>query len=193
MLRKSKGSTVQLRVSTKAEEWSWNHKAMEIEKTESRKVGVGRERKEMIRQGHVIWIPIETTCDVEMLALFDPMDKSAIFALSTKGLQIANRISRKDFRFICGSDALVCDRFQAAFVSPRIANCLLSDPSIDEYSMDHTDSGGIEILYKLICGDSVSITATNSEVFFGLIEDVGNSDLSCSVLDFVETNEELSV
>jgi hypothetical protein len=130
---------------------------------------------------------------VQALAFFHPMKKTGQIVLSTKGLQIADRVSRKDFRFICGSDTLICDRFQAAFISPRIANCLLSDPSIEEYSMDHTDSRGLEILGKLICGDSISITAANSDIFVGLIEDVGNAELSSAVLDFVEENEELSV
>jgi hypothetical protein len=64
------------------------------------------------------------------------MSETASISLSTNGLRQADRVSRKDFRFVCrsGGDAFVCDRFQAAFVSPRLANWLFSDPSIGEFS-----------------------------------------------------------
>jgi hypothetical protein len=121
------------------------------------------------------------------------MAKTSEIALSTKGLQIADRVSRKDFKFVCGSDTLVCDRFQAVFVSPRLADSLLSDPSIDEYLMDDTDSGGFKILSKLICGDSVVITEENVDLFLGLIDNLGNAELSNSILDFIDKSEELTI
>jgi hypothetical protein len=123
------------------------------------------------------------------------MSRTANIGLSTKGLQLADRVSRKDFRFVCGSngDAFVCDRFQAAFVSPRVANWLLSDPSIEEYLIHHTDSQGLKILYQLICGESVAISEVNAEVFIGLIEELGNVELSESVVDFVEKSDEINV
>jgi hypothetical protein len=112
------------------------------------------------------------------------MSQTANIAQSTNGLWQADRVSRKDFRFVCGSggDAFVCDRFQAAFISPRLENWLLNDPSIEEYSIHHMDSRGLEILCKLIYGESVAINEMNADIFVCLIEDLGNDELSESLL-----------
>jgi hypothetical protein len=62
---------------------------------------------------------------------------------------------------VSGSDAFVCDRFQAAFIWPRIANFLMSDPSIEEFVLSHTDSRMLEILGDLLCGKSVIVDELN--------------------------------
>jgi hypothetical protein len=114
-------------------------------------------------------------------------------ALSSKGLQMAHRISRKDFRFVSGSDVFPCDRFQAAFISPCISNYLLSDPSTDEIVLQHTDSRSFHILNAFICGESVILDEETAAVFVGLIEELGNVELSESVMKFVCAKEELKV
>jgi hypothetical protein len=114
-------------------------------------------------------------------------------ALSTKGLKLADRVSRKDFRFLCGAETFVCDRFQAAFVSPRIANSMLSDPSLDEFSLTHSDSRSFKILSSLMSGDFAIVEESNAEVFRGLIEDLGNCELSEKVLTFLDQGEKLDV
>jgi hypothetical protein len=106
------------------------------------------------------------------------MTQTARIALSSKGLQMADRISRKDFRFVSGSDAIVCDQFQAAFISPRVANLLLSDPSIDEFVLRDTDSGSLNILRDMISGVSVIVSERNVGHFFELIENLENAELS---------------
>jgi hypothetical protein len=121
------------------------------------------------------------------------MDNKSTIALSTKGFQWANQISRKDFRFVSGSKTLVCDRFQAGFISPRIATLVLSDPTIDEFSISNADSRTLEMLEQMICGECVTFDDKNIEIFCALSEILLNSELSVKVVDFVEERNELNV
>jgi hypothetical protein len=120
------------------------------------------------------------------------MARTAQVTLSSKGLQMADRLSRKDFRFVSGSDALICDRFQAAFISPRIVNLLASDPSIDEFYFRHADSTAFELLIRLLGGKSVIIDEENADIFVSLIEELGNVELSETVMKFVSECDELN-
>jgi hypothetical protein len=121
------------------------------------------------------------------------MATSSRIALSSKGLQMANRISAKDFRFMSGSDAFACARSQGGFISARIANYLLSDPSTEEILLQHTHSRSFHILRGFICGESVILDDENAAVFVGLIEDLGNVELSDAVMPFVCEREERKV
>jgi hypothetical protein len=94
---------------------------------------------------------------------------------------------------VSGSDTFPCDRFQAAFISPRIANQLLSDPLTDEILLQHTDSRSFHILREFICGESVILDEENEPVLIGLIEDLGNVELGESVMKSVCEREELKV
>jgi hypothetical protein len=117
----------------------------------------------------------------------------ASVTLSTKGLQRADQISNKDFRFVNESDSFVCSRFQAAFISPRVATFLLSDPSIDEFSLTHTNSRSFQHLKSLICGESVNIDEENCSIFLDLVKDLGNAELSEMIINFVDKRDELDV
>jgi hypothetical protein len=121
------------------------------------------------------------------------MAESNRIALSLAGLHLADRVSRKDFRFLIDSTPFVCDRFQAAFLSPRVAQALLTDPTTDEFLLDHPHSDSFDILSHLICGDSVVIDDSNLDIFSALIEDLANAELSNSVLKFIENQEKLNV
>jgi hypothetical protein len=121
------------------------------------------------------------------------MSKTARIALSTKGLQYANRISRNDFRFVSGSDELICDRFQAAFESPRIARLLMNDPTLDEFSLNFSDSRSFSLLRDLMVGSLIVIDEANIEIFEILIEDVENCGLSELIFNSLESGESLNV
>jgi hypothetical protein len=56
--------------------------------------------------------------------------------LSTKGLENAALLGINDFALHVGSEKFECSRFEAAFLSPRITELLLQDPTIDEYEID---------------------------------------------------------
>jgi tyrosine-protein phosphatase YwqE len=104
------------------------------------------------------------------------MTSTICIALSTKGLKSANRIGRKDFRFISGSDTFICDRFQAMFVSPRVARLIDSDYTIVEFIFDHANSESFEILANLIWGDAIEMNEFSTRALLDLIEDLANSD-----------------
>jgi hypothetical protein len=124
---------------------------------------------------------------------FCPMAKTSMITLSTQGLQSANQISRKDFRFVSGSEKLGCDRFQAGFISPRIASLVLSDPTIEAFSIANADSRTFELLEKLIRGEQVVLDELNVSTFSVLSHDLGNPELSAQILDFIDGCDELSV
>jgi hypothetical protein len=94
---------------------------------------------------------------------------------------------------VSGSDALLCDKFQAAFISPRIANSILTDPTIDEMMIENATSRTFELLSRLICGEGLVIDDGNVELLLDLIESLDNVELSESVLKFAESCEGLNV
>jgi hypothetical protein len=94
---------------------------------------------------------------------------------------------------VSGSDVIVCDRFQAAFVSPRVANSLQFDPTLDEFSLNCADSRSFKLICELIVGESINIDENNIEIWKLLIEDLGNCELSELILNFVEQTESLSL
>jgi hypothetical protein len=106
---------------------------------------------------------------------------------------LADQISSRDFRFVSGSNALACDRFQAGFISPRIANLVLSDPTIDEFSIAGVDSIGWEVFHKLVCGQSVFVDEGTADLFIVLSENLGNIELSEKLLNCFDGSKELNV
>jgi hypothetical protein len=127
--------------------------------------------------------------------------------LSLKNLQTAARIARNDFTFMIGSDQFHCDRFQAAFMSPLIANALSADPTVSEFvfqisnsdSEIHIDSvstfvsNSIAMLERLICGEAVQLSDSQFSEMEILCEFLGNPDLNEQIVSFLTKGEELSV
>jgi hypothetical protein len=110
-----------------------------------------------------------------------------------KGLRLVDGISRKDFRIVVGSEAFVCDRFQAAFLSPRIAGAIGSDPTIDEFVLGAGDGRSLGIIRRLVCGENVELDDMTVEMMKELIEELENVELSAAVLGFVDRKEKLTV
>jgi hypothetical protein len=136
------------------------------------------------------------------------MSKTTTFSLSTQGLRLANQISRKDFRFVSGSNAFVCDRFQAGFLSPRVTNLILNDPTIEEFSLENSISissssssseseseskAKIEMIERLLNSESLIVDDKNIEIVYYLSEDLGNIELTEFVLHFFDKAEPLTV
>jgi hypothetical protein len=114
------------------------------------------------------------------------MKKKGEIALSTKGLKLFDGLNRRDFTIVSGSDSFVCDRFQAAFISPRILKMLLNDATIDMISFSHTDSGSFEFLDEMIRGNSIFVNEDNICLMTSLIEDLENPELSELVFKFID-------
>jgi hypothetical protein len=131
--------------------------------------------------------------------------------LSLKNLQTAARIARNDFTFVIGSDSFYCDRFQAAFLSPLIANALSADPTIDQFVMNISNSdsdsdidcdfdmtsaftsNSIAALQRLICGEAVQFSESHISQIECLCEFLGNAELSEQMISFLTKSEELTV
>jgi hypothetical protein len=80
-------------------------------------------------------------------------------------MQFADRISRSDFRFVSGSAELVCDRFQAAFVSPRICQMIMNDHTTNEFVLNEANSNSLEFLGQLIVGADINVSESDLAAF----------------------------
>jgi hypothetical protein len=114
-------------------------------------------------------------------------------ALSSKGLKFVDGINRKDFRFVSGSDSFVCDRLQAAFISPRIANFLSTDSTIDTFSLTHSDSRSLSFLCELLRGNLILVDDETIVFVENLLEDLGNFELNELIFEFVDEWKPLNV
>jgi hypothetical protein len=119
--------------------------------------------------------------------------------LLTKGLENVASLGIQDLSLRAGDYSVFCNRFEASFLSPRIATTLLNDPTIIEYELevDSADCPSFEAsclsgLVSLSRNESFELTGAN----FGSVKCVakllGNRELSGSLLEFEENREELS-
>jgi hypothetical protein len=107
-------------------------------------------------------------------------------------MQSAARIGRKDFRLFIGSNEIVCDRFQAAFVSPTVAKLLSLDPTTTEYFICDGDSRSIKILEKLLEGETFFVEESEVSTMKSLCEGLGNSELGEQIVEFLTKDVELT-
>jgi hypothetical protein len=119
--------------------------------------------------------------------------RSLRVALTTKGLRSADEISRKDFCFVCGSTELRCDRFQAAFVCPRVCLEVASDVTMQEFRLDGADPHSLEMLRDMIVGEDLVVSEHDFNVFCGLVSALGNVELIETYLESVEKGDRLDV
>jgi hypothetical protein len=113
--------------------------------------------------------------------------------LSSKGLKCIDRINRKDFQFVIGSDSFVCDRFQAAFISPRIASFLSNDSTFDTFSLAHTNSQSFSFLCSLLRGESIFVDEENIVFVEELLEDLENIEVNELIFRFVDEWKPLNI
>jgi hypothetical protein len=111
--------------------------------------------------------------------------------LSTKGLENAALLGINDFTLRLGSEQFECSRFEASFLSPRIAAVLLQDPTTEEYEIemdpDHEIDGEcVNGLIALARNGSIEITQSNFDLLAHLAKSLGNSEL-CEALQQFRT------
>jgi hypothetical protein len=64
----------------------------------------------------------------------------SIVHLSSRGLaNLGNNVYENDFTFVVGEERYQCPSFIATFLSPRIAQQQLIDPTIEEYKIESAD------------------------------------------------------
>jgi hypothetical protein len=127
------------------------------------------------------------------------MTRRAEIRLSTKGLQSAARIGRNNFTFVIGSAHLPCDRFQAAYLSPVVANALLNDPTIDEFVIKNSDSDSdsdsrlLDLVRDLILGEAIIVEEAQLDMMKSLCKGLENAELNDQVIEFMTSGEELTL
>jgi hypothetical protein len=117
--------------------------------------------------------------------------------LSTKGLENVASLRIGDFMLRFGEHEVVCNRFEASFLSPRITATLLNDPTITEYEVDVDECGSFDAncvsgLLSLSRNGSFELNSSNFETTKFLSKVFGNRELSDHLVAFVEDNEALS-
>jgi hypothetical protein len=94
---------------------------------------------------------------------------------------------------VIGSDHIICDRFQAAYLSPSVVKALSMDPTINEFVLERTDSSLKELLAQLMCGDSVAIETGELSEIMSVCAILGNIELGEQLIEFVTTGDALTV
>lgn len=104
------------------------------------------------------------------------MDKT--ITLSHQGLSRLGR--EKDFELKTNNkeDVIKCSRSQIAFFSPIIANLLLYDPTMSEFSLETEDSSTCsEIMRSLLNGDPAIVKDEQLITFYTICAELGNDEL----------------
>jgi hypothetical protein len=78
------------------------------------------------------------------------MERTAQVKLSTKGLENVGSLGVKDLELVIGQERFECSRFEASFLSPRIAAALLDDATIEWYDLE------IEVVSGDLVGECVN-------------------------------------
>jgi hypothetical protein len=117
--------------------------------------------------------------------------------LSTKGLENTASLRISDFALRVGGEKFECNRFEAAFISPRITSLLLQDPTIDEYEVkvdsDHEiDSDTVISLISLSRNGLFEVSTSNFDFVKRVAKNLGNSELCEALREFVGDGEEVN-
>ncbi|OHT12852.1 hypothetical protein TRFO_17099 [Tritrichomonas foetus] len=132
-------------------------------------------------------------------------DQKNYFCLSYKGLsRIESLKEKKDFILSFGGNQICCNRFSVVFLSPKIYNLLLTDPTIDSFDFSESfstlelnpDSIStiLEILDQLFNGREIYITDQNRKLLLDLAEILENEELGLAVIrSFEDLSEENTI
>jgi hypothetical protein len=63
-------------------------------------------------------------------------EQTTPICLSARGLERAASLEQSNFAIVVGSETFHCSKFQAAFISPKIAQLLQIDPTIEQFIID---------------------------------------------------------
>jgi hypothetical protein len=119
--------------------------------------------------------------------------------LSTKGLENPASLRINDFGIQVGSERFECSRFEAAFISPRITELLLQDPTIDEYEIevevdnaDGIDWECVRSLFSLSRNGLFEVNETNFEIVKQISKSLGNRELCETLKEFANEVDEMN-
>jgi hypothetical protein len=121
------------------------------------------------------------------------MERNARLRLSRRSLQTAAQIARNDFTLVLGGKHIVCDRFQAALLSPHVANALTNDPTTDEFVLENVDPICFPAIGKLIEGVGFVYEEDKFAEVISFCKVLGNPELSEQVMSFATNGEEITI
>jgi hypothetical protein len=118
--------------------------------------------------------------------------------LSTKGLENVASLGIQDFTLRIGEQAVLCSRFEASFLSPRITAALLNDATLTEFELEldafrMIESNSLSDLLSLSHNRALNISTANFESIKSLAKSLGNRGLCRELLTFARGTEELSL
>jgi hypothetical protein len=113
----------------------------------------------------------------------DPSTVTKII-LSSQGLHsIPPDRYENDFKFYIGTAEYGCPSFLADFLSPRISQLRISDPTLSAFTIDIPDpSNEFESFLALGRGSDVTITSSNASFLFTIASNLANLEL-CDLID----------
>jgi hypothetical protein len=120
-------------------------------------------------------------------------DNSRRLSLSARGLERASWIEQNDFTVVVGSTTFHCSRFQAAFISPRIAQLLQTNLTVEHFCIDYVwfDSETSQSLLRdLLRIGSVAINDSQVELMLKLYVALQNDELSTQFSEIFLSSKE---
>jgi hypothetical protein len=115
--------------------------------------------------------------------------------ISNQGLNRITAHEEKNFTFIVGSCKYYCTRSQALFVSGRVAQAVLSDPTIT--CLENSTIKDPDAYFRLICdvyeGSSLSISEANLHPLLSLCDWLDNPELLSALHTFESGLDPLSI
>jgi hypothetical protein len=109
--------------------------------------------------------------------------------LSTKGLENPALLQINDFALRVKSESFECSRFEAAFLSPRIAVALSQDPTLEEYDLEidsdeEFDSECLKSVIALSRNGAFEVTDSNFASVKRIAKSLGNLELCETLTQF---------
>jgi hypothetical protein len=117
-----------------------------------------------------------------------------------KGLENVASLGIRDFKIHFGEDTILCNRFEASFLSPRITSALLTDSTITEYEIEveteDQNCFGLKTLkdfFSLSRNGSVEINSSNFEFLKIVGQSFGNEEFCEALMQFTREGGELTM
>jgi hypothetical protein len=115
--------------------------------------------------------------------------------LSAAGLERAASVEESKFSIIIGKSTFRIPRFQAAFISPRIHEILVTDSTVDSFLVEGVSSEGISGFdaLSLINGQSISLKSSSIGILSLIGSGLGNTEIMNAAVSYEISQEELNI
>ena len=118
------------------------------------------------------------------------------FKLSGEGLEQCWNVFPLDFSLLMNKTIIQIPKFLAAFLSPKIAQLFLLNPTLSQYQMKYVPNvitqNLIDQFIDFIHGKSISISNENYEFFKIIAKELKNSELKDALNSFIDQKCEIN-